>query len=170
MLLSNDGVLSNMIHALGGKRQSFFLSPRIFRSLLVFTAGWKESGWGTIVYLAAITGVDPQIYEAATIDGANRFQRMRYVTFPSILPVVSLMLTLQVGRILEAGFEQVLVMYNPVVYSVGDIIQTYVYRLGLGRMNYSLATAVGLFESVVSFTLVVSSNAACKRFLGRSIW
>jgi putative aldouronate transport system permease protein len=169
-LLGNDGLLNNAIASLGGEKVSFFMNQKIFRGLLVFTEGWKDGGWDTIVYAAAITGIDPALYEAATLDGAKRLQKMRYITLPSILPVVSLMLIMRLGKILHSGYEQVLVMYNPTVYDVADILQTYVYRMGLGRMNFSLATAVGLFESVVAFILVTSSNAASKKLLGKSIW
>ena len=170
LMLANDGLVNRALHSVGYNRIQFFMDQRLFRPLLVFSAGWKESGWETIVFLAAITGIDPGIYEAATLDGANRAQKMRHITLPSILPVISLMFIMRLGKILQAGYEQVLVMYNPTVYDVADILQTYVYRMGIGRMDFSIATAVGLFESVVAFVLVVSSNAVSRRLLGKSIW
>jgi putative aldouronate transport system permease protein len=169
-LLSSDGIINTLLNALGGKRVLFFMNMSLFRGLLVVTDGWKEAGWGTVVYLAAITGINEELYEAAAIDGANRFKRIMHITIPEIMPVIALMLIMRVGKILEAGFEQVLIMYNPTVYKVGDIIQTYIYRIGIGQMNYSQATAFGLFDSVVAFILVVSSNLACRKMLGKSIW
>jgi putative aldouronate transport system permease protein len=169
-LLSSDGIINTLLNSLGGKRILFFMDMSLFRGLLVVTDGWKEAGWGTVVYLAAITGINEELYEAAAIDGANRFKRIIHITIPEIMPVIALMLIMRVGKILEAGFEQVLIMYNPTVYQVGDIIQTYIYRIGIGQMNYSQATAFGLFDSIVAFILVVSSNMACKKMLGKSIW
>jgi putative aldouronate transport system permease protein len=169
-LLSSDGIINTLLTSLGGKRVLFFMDMSLFRGLLVVTDGWKEAGWGTVVYLAAITGINEELYEAAAIDGASRFKRIMHITIPEIMPVIALMLIMRVGKILEAGFEQVLVMYNPTVYKVGDIIQTYIYRIGIGQMNYSQATAFGLFDSAVAFILVVSSNLACRKMLGKSIW
>lgn len=170
LLSVNGGIVNNIITALGGQPVSFFMEPRFFRSLLVFTEGWKETGWGTIVYLAAITGIEQDQYEAARIDGANRIQQIINITIPGISPTIVLMFILKLGAILEAGTEQILTMYNPVVYNVSDVIGTYVYRVGLGTSDYSFSTAVGLFNSVVAFILVVGGNYLCKKFLDRSIW
>ena len=169
-LLSNSGVLNTFLVSVGLPRISLYTDPELFRPLLIFTEGWKESGWGAIVYLAALTAIDPQLYEAATVDGANRFQRMWHVTLPGIVPVVSLMLLLRVGGILAAGTEQILVMYNPAVYSVSDVLQTYIYRVSLGKLDFSTGTAMGLFESIVGFLLTVSCNGLSKKFFGRSLW
>lgn len=170
MLSVNGGIVNTVIEKLGGQPIPFFLDEGVFRSLLVVTEGWKEVGWGTIVYLAAIASIDPQLYEAARMDGANKFQQIRHVTLPGMASTIVLMLILRLGNMLEAGTEQILVMYNPVVYNVADVIGTYVYRVGLGASDYSFSTAVGLFESVVAFVLIVSGNALCKKYLGRSIW
>ena len=123
-----------------------------------------------MIYLAAITGIDPTLYEAARVDGANKFRQIWSVTLPDILPTIVLMLIMKVGYILTTGFEQVLVFYNPAVYDVADIIETYVYRLGMGQADFSLATALGLFNAVVAFILIVSTNTISKKTLGRSIW
>nr|WP_246068079.1 ABC transporter permease subunit [Paenibacillus thermoaerophilus] len=170
ILSVNGGIVNTILGKFGIGPIPFFLDQGIFRSLIVFTEGWKEIGWGTIVYLAAITSIDPQLYEAARMDGANRFRQMLHVTLPGMASTIVLMLILRLGHMLEAGTEQILVLYNPVVYNVADVIGTYVYRIGLGASDYSFSTAVGLFESVVGFALVVSGNAFCKKFLGRSIW
>jgi len=169
-LLSNSGVINNFLVSVGLPRISLYTDPKLFRSLLIFTEGWKESGWGAIVYLAALTSIDPQLYEAATVDGANRLQRMWHVTLPGIVPVISLMLLLRVGGILAAGTEQILVMYNPAVYNVADVLQTYIYRVSLGKLDFSTGTAMGLFESIVGFLLTVSCNGLSKKLFGRSLW
>ncbi|RJE83964.1 sugar ABC transporter permease [Paenibacillus sp. 1011MAR3C5] len=170
LLSLNDGIVNTVIERLGGERIAFFMDQSVFRSLLVGTEGWKEIGWGTIIYLAAIAGIDPQLYEAAKMDGASKLQQMVHVTLPGIFSTIVLMLILKLGSMLEAGTEQILVMYNPVVYDVSDVIGTYVYRVGLGASDYSFSTAVGMFESVVAFILVVVGNTVCKKYLGRSIW
>lgn len=169
-LLGSYGVVNTAITALGGSRINFFTDNRIFRSVLVFTEGWKEIGYNTVIYLAAITGIDTTLYEAARVDGAGKLQQIWHITMPGLLPTIVLMLILKVGYILETGFEQILIFYNPAVYETADIIQTYVYRLGLGQMDFPLSTALGLFNSVVAFILIVCSNAVSRKTLGRSIW
>jgi putative aldouronate transport system permease protein len=170
LLTIDGGIVNTVIAKLGGKPIAFFVSLKYFRTLLVTSAGWKEVGWSTIIYLAAITGIDPQLYEAALMDGANKLRQMINVTLPGIAPTIVLMFILRIGSVLEAGTEQILVMYNSVVYPVSDVIGTYVYRQGIGTGDYSFATAVGLFNSVVAFILVVGGNYLCRKFLDRSIW
>lgn len=171
-LLSSGGLVNTWLLKLGLIRQPilFFMNQGVFRWLLIFTDGWKEIGWSTIVYLAALSGVDQELYEAAVIDGARKMQQLIYITIPSILSTIILLLILRIGSVMNAGFGQILVMYNPTVYRVADIIQTYVYRIGLGKMDFSLGTAVGLFNSLVAFVLVVSTNLLSRRAIGRSIW
>ena len=169
-LLGSTGVVNNLIHSLGGHTVAFLTDKRIFRTVLVVSDGWKEVGWSSIIYLAAITGIDPSLYEAAEVDGASKFRRILHITLPGIAPTIVMLLILRVGRVLDAGFEQIFIMYNPMVYEVADIIGTYVYRKGLGQMDFSFGTAVGLFNSVVAFVLVVGSNAVSRAFLGKSIW
>jgi putative aldouronate transport system permease protein len=169
-LLGSYGAVNQILRALGFETVQFFTDSSLFRPLLVFTEAWKETGWSAIIFLAAITSINPQLYEAAVMDGANRWHRMRYITLPGILPVIVLVLILRISDVLHTGFEQVLAMYNPAVYSVADIIQTYVYRIGLGRMDFSLGTALGLFEAVVAFILIVSGNLMARKVFGKSIW
>ena len=169
-LFGSYGVVNNVIAALGHARIKFFTDTGIFRWLLVFTEGWKEIGYNTVIYLAAITGIDIALYEAASVDGANKWKQIWHVTMPGLLPTIDLMFILKVGYILDTGFEQVLVFYNPAVYDVADIIQTYVYRLGMGQMDFPLSTALGLFNSVVAFVLIVSANMISKKLIHRSIW
>ena len=169
-LFGSYGVVNNVIAALGHARIKFFTDTGFFRWLLVFTEGWKEIGYNTVIYLAAITGIDIALYEAASVDGANKWKQIWHVTMPGLLPTIVLMFILKVGYILDTGFEQVLVFYNPAVYDVADIIQTYVYRLGMGQMDFPLSTALGLFNSVVAFVLIVSANMISKKLIHRSIW
>ena len=169
-LLGSYGIVNTLIAAGGAERLNFFGDQSIFRSVLVFTEGWKEVGYNTVIYLAAITGIDITLYEAAKVDGANKFAQIWHITLPGLLPTIVLMLIMKVGYILTTGFEQVLVFYSPPVYDVADIIETYVYRIGLGQANFSLATALGLFNAVVAFVLIVGANTVSKKTLGRSIW
>lgn len=169
-LFGSYGIVNNLFSVLGGDRIRFFTDTGIFRWLLVFTEGWKEIGYNTVIYLAAITGIDMALYEAASVDGANKWRQIWHITLPGLLPTIVLMFILKVGYILDTGFEQVLVFYNPAVYEVADIIQTYVYRLGMGQMDFSLSTALGLFNSVVAFVLIITANAVSKKTLHRSIW
>lgn len=170
ILSPTGGLVNNVIQWFGGEPISFFLDNQFFRSVVVFTAGWKESGWNAIIFIAAIAGIEQEQYEAASIDGAGRIRQMLYITLPGILPTIILILILRLGYLLEAGTEQILTMYNSVVYQSGDVIGTFVYRQGLGQQDYSFSTAVGLFNSVVGFILIVAGNELSKKLIKRSIW
>ena len=169
-LLGSYGLFNTLLVKLGMSRISFFTSNEHFRGLLVFTEGWSEVGYNAVIYLAAIVGIDTTLYEAAKVDGANKWKQIWHITIPGILPTIVLMLILKVGHILDTGFEQVLVFYNAAVYDVADIIQTYVYRLGMGKLDFSQATALGLFNSVIAFILIVGANTVSQKTLHRSIW
>ncbi|MCU6793369.1 ABC transporter permease subunit [Paenibacillus sp. WQ 127069] len=170
ILSPSGGLVNNVIAFFGGTPISFFLDNDYFRSVLVFTAGWKESGWNAIIFIAAIAGIEQEQYEAASIDGAGRIRQMLHITLPGIVPTIILILVLRLGYLLEAGTEQILTMYNSVVYQSGDVIGTYVYRIGLGQQDYSFSTAVGLFNSVIGFLLIVLGNELSKKVVKRSIW
>ncbi|GAB6929475.1 sugar ABC transporter permease [Paenibacillus sp. JCM 10914] len=170
ILSTNGGIINKALVSMGMEPIAFFLDNSVFRSVLITSAGWKETGWSTIVYLAAFTMIDPMLYEAAKIDGAGRWKQLWHITLPGIAPIIVLMFILRLGNVLEAGTEQILVMYNPVVYQVSDVIGTFVYRQGLGNQDYSFSTAVGLFEAVISFTLVIVGNAMSRKYLQRGIW
>ena len=157
-IFAYNGMLNNLIVWLGGERTLFLSNNRYFRGILIFTNEWKEFGFGTIVYLAAITGINPNLYEAAEIDGASRFQKILYVTLPSMRAIIVLMLTRSLGNVLNAGFDQVFNLYSPAVYETADIIDTYVYRVGLLDLNYSLSTAMSLIKSFIGMTLILTSN------------
>ncbi len=153
------GPINSVLSALGMERVAFFRIASIFRQLAIGTDVWKEFGFNAVVYLAALTGISPALYEAAAIDGASRWQRMWHITLPGLKPIIVLMTILALGNILNAGFDQIYNIYNQAVYSTGDIIDTWVYRVGLNDLRFSLATAVGLLKSVVGFLLISLSYA-----------
>ena len=168
--LSLEGVVNSIVELFGGDPVQFLASNEWFRKILVITDTWKGFGYSSIVYLAAIMNIDQQLYEAAALDGAGRFKRIIHVTLPGMLPIIMLMLTLSLGSVLSANFDQVFNLYSPVVYKTGDIIDTWVYRSGLLGYQYSLATAVGLLKSVVSTILIVISYKLADKFAGYRIF
>lgn len=170
ILSPSSGIVNSVINLFGGESIPFMMSNQWFRSVIVGSAIWKQSGYSAIIYIAAISGIDQEMYEAAKIDGAGRIKQIMHITLPALSSTIILMLILRLGEILKIGTEQVLMMYNPVVYEVGDIIGTYVYRMGIGKMEYSFSTAVGLFESLVGFILVLSGNSLSRKMLDKSIW
>jgi putative aldouronate transport system permease protein len=170
IFLAPGGAMTNMLQAFGLSDPKFLSNESTFRGLLVVTNILKEFGWNAIIYLAAITAIDPALYEAAMVDGANRWQQMRHITLPAIRGVIVILFILNLGHILDAGFEQVFVMYNPSVYSVAEIIDTYVYKIGLVSGRFSLATAVGLFKGVIGMVLILASNQILKRLDMPTIW
>jgi putative aldouronate transport system permease protein len=169
-MFSLDGIINTLLDRLGVEKIMFMASNKWFRPILIGTELWKEFGYGAIIYLAALTAIDPNLYEAAAIDGAGRWKQLLHVTFPSLVPTIVLMTTLSLGNVLNAGFDQVFNMYNPLVYRTGDIIDTYVYRMGLVEMQFSLGTAVGLLKSLVSIVLIVLSYYLANRFAGYKIF
>lgn len=169
-LLSSRGTLNRLIEMMGGTRINFLMEPSLFRSIVVSSAIWKEVGYSSIVFLAAISSIDPSLYEAAVVDGASKLKQAIYITLPGIAPMIVVMLLLRVGTIMDANSEQIMAIYNPTVYQTGDVLGTYIYRTGLSNMEYSFASAAGLFNSVISFTLVVVCNWISRRIAGRSIW
>ena len=172
LLSPNNGPVNAVLRDVFGVKESIYFlgSNDYFRGTLVVTDLWKNVGWSSILYLATIAGIDPTLYEAATVDGATRWQCTRYITLPSLVSTIVIMLILSVGSIMDAGFDQVFNLYNSAVYKTGDIIDTYVYRYGLGEMKYSFATAVGLFKNVIAFILVVGTNLTTRRLSGEGIW
>lgn len=164
------GPINILLKNLGIRPIYFMGQSKWFRSVLVGTYIWKSIGWGSIVYLAALSGIDPTLYEAAIVDGANRFQRIRHITLPQLVPVITIMFIFATGKIIVAGFDQIFNMYNSAVYDVADVISTYTYRMGLEQGKYSFATAVGLFKNVISFSLIVFTNSIAKRINNYGIW
>lgn len=160
----DSGVLSQVWKGLTGNPITIMTDPSQFRYLLVFSDIWKGVGWGTIVYMAALSVIDAQLYEAATIDGANRWQQMWYVTLPCLMPTIMTMLVLRMGGILNAGFDQVFVLQNDLVYRVSEVIDTYVYRISFGQNQYAVGTAADLFQSVIGLIFVLTANKISARF------
>lgn len=167
---SYTGMVNGFLGLFGVPPQMFMIDNSIFRWIVIFTDVWKNFGYSAIIYLAAITAIDPGLYEAAYIDGCSRFQTIKHITLPSILPTIVLMATLSLGNVLNAGFDQIFVMYTPLTYQSADIIDTYVYRMGLINLQYSFATAVGLLKSVVSFVLIIVSYILADRYAGYRIF
>ena len=171
ILSPSTGILNVVLKKLFDVQPIYFMNePQYFRILYVFTDTWQYMGWTAIIYLAAITGINEDLYEAAKIDGANKFQQIIYVTIPCILPTIMVMLILEIGRLLNLGFEKILLMYTPNNADVSDIIATLVYRTGLANQNYSYATAIGLFTGIIGVVLVASANTLSKRLTDEGIY
>ena len=170
-ILGANGIFNTVRSAMGATDTVLPMTmPGIFRQLLIGTDVWKEFGYNAVIYLAALTGISPSLYEAAAIDGASRWKRVWHITIPGLVPTIVLLTTLAMGNVLNAGFDQVFNMYNQLVIETGDIIDTYVYRIGITNMQFSLATAAGLFKSVVSFVLVVTSYVCAYKFADYKIF
>lgn len=161
---TEGGLVNEAIEAMGGEKINFLLSPDWFRGFITAEVMWKETGWGTIIFLAALAGVDTQLYEAARMDGANRFRQLWHITLPAIRSTIVILLILRLGHFLDTGFEQIWLMLNSMNREVGEVFDTYVYSTGISQGQYSYSTAVGLFKSVVGLVLVAASNYLSKRF------
>ncbi len=169
-MFSLEGPINAMLGVFGIDAVQFLADNQWFRTVIIGTDVWKEFGYNSVIYLAALLAIDPGLYEAASIDGASRFKQIIYITLPALMPTVVLMAALNLGNILNAGFDQVFNLYNPIVYETGDIIDTYVYRIGMVEGQYSIGAAVGLFKSVISFVLILSANSLAKKTTGSSIF
>lgn len=171
-MFSANGVVNQIVTAFGGESQIWLSKKEYFRAILVGTDIWKGFGWGSIIYISALSGIDPQLYEAASLDGAGRIKKMLYITLPCLVPVITINLILSMGGVLNAGFDQIFNLVNPSVKSVADIIDTYVYELGIQKRDYSLSTAVGLFKSVIALVMVLGTNFAAKKINGEefTLW
>lgn len=161
---TEGGLVNEAIASMGGEKIQFLLSPSWFRTFITGEVMWKETGWGTIIFLAALAGVDTQLYEAAKIDGAGRARQLWHITLPAIRSTIVILLILRLGNFLDTGFEQIFLMLNPLNREVGEVFDTYVYTTGISQGEYSYSTAVGLFKSVVGLVLVFGSNFLAKRF------
>ncbi len=170
LLPTKQGAVNTVMSWFGVMPRNYLTSSAHFRGIVIAAEIWKGAGWGTIVYLSALSQVDPQIYEAAYIDGANRWQIMFRITLPGILSTVSVMLILRIGSLMNNGFEQIYLLYSPMVYDVADVFETYTYRIGIQGGKYSYSTAVGLFQSVVGFILIMVSNYASRRLSESSLF
>jgi len=169
-LTALNGTINQVIETFGGNAISFMQEPGWFRPVFVTSEVWQTVGFGTILYLAALTTIDDQLYEAARIDGANRWKQTWHVTLPGIRPMIVVLMVLNIGTFMAVGFEKVLLLYNPLTYATGDVIATYVYRVGLSNGQYSYGAAIGMFEAIIGLILVFSANAIGRRLTGNSLW
>jgi putative aldouronate transport system permease protein len=169
-VLSINGMLNSLIRMFGGEGISFLSQPGLFKSIYVWSGIWQGAGFGSIIYLAALAGINPELHEVAQIDGANIWQRIWYVDIPGIMPTAIILLILSTGGILGVGFEKVYLLQGPLNMSTSDVIATYTYRVGLVDMNYGFATAVGLFQSVISFAVMIAVNQIAKKVTEFSLW
>jgi putative aldouronate transport system permease protein len=167
---SSEGVINDLIAWMGGERTTFLLEADMFRPIYISSGVWQHIGWGTIIYLAALTGIDQEQYEAARIDGAGRWKQALHVTIPGIMPTIIILLILEMGKMMNVGFEKIILLYNPGTYETADVISSYVYRVGLQEFNYSFSSAVGLFNSAVNFALLICSNWLSRKLNNTSLW
>ena len=165
-----SGLFNDIIAFFGGTRSPLLQNPALYRPIYILSDIWQGVGWGSIIYLSALSGVDAQLYEAATIDGANRFQQLLNVTLPGITPTIITMLILRVGRLMSIGYEKTILLYNPSTYDTADIISSYVYRVGILEQGWSYSTAIGLFNSLINLVLLLITNKLSKKLAGTSLW
>ncbi|MCB7318159.1 ABC transporter permease [Lacrimispora sp. 210928-DFI.3.58] len=164
------GLFNDIIELLGGERLSLLQEPGLYRTIYVASAIWQEVGWGSIIYLSALSGVDSQLYEAAQIDGAGKWKQLIHVTLPAIAPTIIIMLILKMGTLMNMGYEKTILLYNPSTYETADIISSYIYRVGLLEQDWSYSTAIGLFNSFINLGLLLVANKLSKRFSETSLW
>nr|WP_198667684.1 ABC transporter permease subunit [Glycomyces dulcitolivorans] len=169
-LTALDGTVNQVVAAMGADPVPFMQRPEWFRTIYVSSEVWQTVGWGTILYLAALTTIDDQLYEAARVDGAGRWRQTWHITLPGIRPTMMVLLILNIGSFMSVGFEKVLLLQNPLVYSTGDVIATYLYRVGIQSAQFSYGTAIGLFEAVIGLVLVLFANGLSRRMVGTSLW
>lgn len=169
--MAKDGLFNTLLtQTVGGEPILFLQKPELFPFIYVLSGIWQHIGWGSIVYLAAISSIDPTLYEAAMVDGATRFQQIRHITLPGIMPTIIILLILRMGAMMTVGFEKILLMYNPLTMETADVISTYVYRKGILEASYGFSAAVGLFNSVINFTLLSVANRFSRRASETSLW
>lgn len=168
--VSADGIINDIRELFGLEKVMFMTNPDNFYPIYIISDIWQTVGWGSIIYIAALSGLDQQLYEAATTDGAGRFQKLWHITIPGILPTIMILLILRIGQMLDVGFEKVMLLYNETIYEKADVISTYVYRRGIKDMEYSYSTAVGLFNSVFNFLLLVFANQLSRKLTDSSLW
>lgn len=166
----DDGVINSLIALFGGTPTTMLNQPGLFVPIYVISGIWQEVGWGSIIYLAAMSAIDPQLYEAATIDGAGRLRQTLHVTLPGIAPTIIILLILNIGNLLGLGYEKIILLYNPAIYETADVISTYVYRKGLLEFGWSYSSAVGLFNSTINFLLLLSANWLSRKVNQTGLW
>lgn len=168
--VANEGVINQMVQALGGEAVPFLTEPKYFPAVYTVSAIWQNIGWSSIIYLSALSGIDQELYEAASIDGAGRWKQTIHITLPGLLPTISILLVMQIGSMLSVGMEKILLLYNPAIYETADTISTYVYRQGILSGNYSYSAAVGFFNSILNFLLLTLANKVSKKSTGTGLF
>ena len=168
--VADGSIIQQIVHAVDGKDGSLLNRAEMFLPIYVISNIWQNIGWDSIIYLAAISSIDPQLYEAAQVDGAGKWKRMLHVTLPGLAPTIIIMLILQLGNILSVGYEKIILLYNPLIYDTSDVILSYVYRMGFESMDWSYSTAVGLFNSVVNFVIIILANTISRKVSDTSLW
>ena len=168
--VADGSIIQQIVHAFDGKDGSLLNRAEMFLPIYVISNIWQNIGWDSIIYLAAISSIDPQLYEAAQVDGAGRWKRVLHVTIPGLAPTIIIMLILQLGNILSVGYEKIILLYNPLIYDTSDVILSYVYRMGFESMDWSYSTAVGLFNSVVNFVIIILANTISRKVSDTSLW
>lgn len=166
----STGLINDIIVMFGGERSSLIQNPALYRTIYIVSDIWQGIGWGSIIYLSALSGVDQQLYEAASIDGAGRWKQLIHVTLPGIAPTIVIMLIMRVGQLLGTGYEKTILLYNEATYETADVIASYIYRVGILERNWSYSTAIGLFNSVINLTLLIITNKISKRVSETSLW
>jgi putative aldouronate transport system permease protein len=168
--LATDGPLNSVIKTLGGQAVPWMQRPEYFRPIFILSGIWQNAGWASVIYLAALTAINPELIEAAVMDGAGRWQRIRHITLPGIAPTVTIMFLLRIGQLLTVDYQMILLLYSPVIYETADVLGTYIYRRGIVGADFSFATAVGLFQALVGLVFIVGSNWIAKRAGETSLW
>ncbi len=168
--VSSKGVITSFLQNFGFEAENLLSNPRYYVAIYVLSGVWKTIGWGSIIYLATLSGVDQNLYEAASIDGAGRFGKLRHITFPALIPVIAIQLIIRIGYLMSQGAEKVILLYSPVVYETADTIASYVYRSGIQEQNYSLAAAVGMFNSIINLGMVYFANWFSRNYVKESLW
>ena len=166
----STGLFNDIIEFFGGERHPLLQDPKLYRTIYIASGIWQQVGWGTIIYLSALAGVDSQLYEAAEIDGATKWKQALHVTLPGIAPTIITMFILKIGKLMSMGYEKTILLYNPSTFETADIISSYVYRIGLLEQDWSYSTAIGLFNSVINFVLLILANKLSKKFSETSLW
>ncbi len=166
----SDGIINDLIVLLGGERSSLLQKPELFRPIFIISGIWQNLGWDSVIYLAALAGIDTQLYEACEVDGGRKFAKMWHITLPGIMPTIVIMFIMRIGQLLNVGYEKIILLYNPFTYETADVITSFVYRKGLLELNWSYSTAVGLFNSVVNFIFLIAVNGISRKLNDVSLW
>ena len=167
---ASTGVINQVLSFFGFEPKTFLMDPKLFHPLFVISDIWQSVGWGSIVYLSAISGIDPGLYEAASIDGAGRFRRIWHITLPALIPTITVLFIMRIGNIMNLGYEKIILLYNPTIMETADIISTFTYRRGLLDADYGFSTAVGMFNSLVNFVILFVANKLSRKLTGESLW